>query len=354
MALQNLVWGLAQPFTGMLADRFGSLRVLLAGALVYAAGLVWMALSPTLAGFTWGNGVLVGIGLSGTAFGVVYGALSRLFAPQQRAWALGVAGAIGGLGQFLVVPWTQALLGGLGWGTVALVLAGCMAGLAPLALCLRDEPQLPAADEVQQSLAQAVREAFAHRGFWLLNAGFLACGFQLAFIGAHLPSYLLDQGLGAREAGACLAIIALANVAGTYLCSYAGVLARRKHVLALLYLVRSLAMAAFVWVPVSATSAYVFSFVMGLLWLGTAPLTNALVSQIFGVRYIATLFGFVFFGHQLGGFLGAWLGGVVFDAAHSYQWLWFASVALGLLAAVLHWPIDDRPVQRSGLAGVAA
>lgn len=350
LALQNLVWGLAQPFTGMIADRFGSLRVLLAGALVYAAGLAWMALSPTLAGFTWGNGVLVGMGLSGTAFGVVYGALSRLFAPQQRAWALGMAGAIGGLGQFVMVPSTQALLGGLGWSTVALVLAGCMAGLAPLALCLRGEAQAPAAHEAQQSLAQAIREAFAHRGFWLLNLGFLACGFQLAFIGAHLPSYLLDQGLGAREAGACLAIIALANVAGTYLCSHAGELARRKHVLALLYLVRALAMAVFVWLPVSAASAYVFSFVMGLLWLGTAPLTNALVSQIFGVRYIATLFGFVFFGHQLGGFLGAWLGGVVFDATHSYQWLWFASVALGLLAAVLHWPIDDRPLLRRPLA----
>ncbi|MDR3005595.1 MAG: MFS transporter [Acidovorax sp.] len=358
LALQNLVWGLAQPLTGMVADRFGAVRVLLLSAGLYALGLLVMALAPNTAWLTWGNGVLMGMALSGTAFAVVYGALSRLFAPAQRPWALGVAGAMGGLGQFLMVPLTQSLLASWPWQQVVMALALVMLAMAAMAPLLRAPAaaagHVPIAEPSAQSMGAAMRQALTHRGFWLLNAGFLACGFQRAFIAAHLPAYLLDQGLGAQQAGICLALVALANVPGSYVCSWVGGRMRRKHALALLYLIRSAAMLCFVWAPVSASSAYVFSIVMGFLWLGTVPLTNGLVSQVFGVRYLSTLFGLVFFGHQLGGFLGAWLGGVVYEATHSYLWLWWASIALGVLAAVLHWPINDAPAAQPVRGRLAA
>ncbi len=357
LAMQNLVWGLVQPFTGMIADRFGSARVILAGAVVYALGLALMAGSDTVAQYTLGSGLLVGIGLSGTAFGAVYGALSRMFPAQHRSWALGVAGAVGGLGQFCMVPTVQASINGAGWVTALMLLGGLMLVLSPLSMLLRDRVAAPAgAQQVRdQTMGEALREAFGHRGFWLLNFGFLACGFQLAFIAAHMPAYLVDKGLGAKEAGAALALIALANVIGTYTCGYLGGFLRRKYVLSAIYLIRSAAMLAFVTVPLSPATVYVFSFVMGLLWLGTVPLTNGLVSQVFGVRYITTLFGFVFFGHQVGGFLGVWLGGKVFDATHSYDLLWMASIAIGVVAAGLHWPINDKVIQRGPLpAGQAA
>lgn len=346
LALQNLIWGLTQPLTGMIADRFGALRVLIVSGIVYALGLVVMSYAGTAGYFTVGCGLLIGIGLSGTAFGAVYGALSRLFPANQRSWALGVAGAFGGLGQFCMVPLVQNLLGHLHWNAVLLVLAVITLAVTPFAFSLRDHPGLVSANEPQQSMGQAVREAMSHRGFWLLNTGFFACGFQLAFIAVHMPSYLIDKGLGASTAGAALALIALANIVGTYLCGYLGGILRRKYLLAGLYLVRSLAMLLFVAMPLTPASVYAFSLVIGLLWLGTVPLTSGLVSQVFGVRYITTLFGFVFFGHQLGGFLGVWLGGIVFDSMHSYQPLWIGSIVLGFLASALHWPINDGEVKR--------
>ncbi|MGU7775028.1 MFS transporter [Burkholderia sp. MR1-5-21] len=347
LALQNLVWGIAQPFTGMIADRFGSARVIVVGMLLYALGLVTMAHAASPGVFTAGAGLVIGIALSGSAFAAIYGALSRLFPAEQRGWALGVAGAIGGLGQFCMVPAAQSLIGGVGWMHAFIVLALVAVVLAPLAVLLRDRPAHAAgAQEHDQSIADAVREAFSHRGFWLLNAGFFACGFQLAFIATHLPAYLLDHGLPARHASVALALIALTNVAGTYACGHLGGLLRRKYVLSVLYLVRALAMAAFVAVPLSPASVYAFAAVMGFTWLGTVPLTNGVVSQVFGVRYIATLFGFVFFGHQLGSFFGVWLGAVVYDSAHSYLPLWIGSIALGVLAALLHLPIDDARVAR--------
>jgi MFS family permease len=348
LALQNLVWGLAQPLTGMVADRFGSRRVVAGGLLSYALGLLLMSQSATTTLFTLSAGLCVGVALSGTAFGAVYGALSRLVAPAQRAWALGMAGAVGGLGQFFAVPLSQGLIAGLGWAGALAALGLACALLLPCALPLRDRPAVAAAP--RQRLSSAVREAFTHRGFWLLNLGFLACGFQLAFIATHLPAYVLDRGLSGQHAVAGLALVALANAAGTYVLGALGGLHRRKHLLAGLYLARSLAMAAFVLLPLTPWSLYAFCAVMGFLWLGTVPLTNGLVAQVFGVQYIATLFGFVFFGHQLGAFLGVWLGGVVFDATRSYTPLWMASIALGLLAALLHWPIDDRPLVRAAPA----
>jgi MFS family permease len=346
IALQNLIWGLAQPLTGMISDRFGSRRVLFGGCALYALGLYLMAHASGSLQLALTGGVMIGIALSGTAFGTVYGALSRMVPPERRSWALGMAGAVGGVGQFAMVPLAQGLIGNVGWMAALVSLACVLAFTAPLAWSLDDSgaARRPAATE--QSMRAAIGEALSHKGFWLLNAGFFACGFQLAFITGHLPAYLLDKGLPATTGVAALAIVALANVAGTYLCGQLGGLYRRKHVLAWLYVVRAMAMLLFVVVPLSAASVYVFAAVMGLTWLGTVPLTNGLVSQMFGVKYISTLFGFVFVGHQLGGFLGVWLGGVVFDMTKSYDMVWTASVLIGLVAAALHWPIDDRAVAR--------
>lgn len=350
IAVQNLLWGLAQPLTGMWADRHGSRTVLAGGLVAYGLGLLGMSMAATPSDFTLSAGLCVGLALSGTAFGVVYGALSRMLSAERRSWGLGVAGAVGGLGQFLLVPISQGLIDAAGWAGALVVLAVLCALMLPCVLPLQDRP--PAHAPAPQSLRAALAEAFSHRGFWLLNLGFFACGFQLAFIASHLPAYLMDQGLRASDAVVGLAIIALTNVAGTYVCGWLGGHRRRKYLLSTIYLVRSAAMAVFVLLPVSVWSLYAFCAVMGLVWLGTVPLTNGLVSQVFGVRYITTLFGFVFLGHQLGAFFGVWLGGYVFDATRSYQPLWAISIALGVVAALLHAPIDDRELIRT--AGVPA
>lgn len=344
-ALQNLVWGLAQPFTGMIADRFGSARVLLAGCLVYALGLYLTMQAGTPLQLALGAGVVTGMALSATTFGIVYGALSRIVAPARRGWALGVAGAAGGLGQFAMVPFGQTLIAGYGWMTSLMLIAMLMTAVAPSGLMVDDRGTTESGARAQ-SIMEAIREAFSHRGFWLLNLGFLACGFQLAFIAGHLPAYLADKGMNGQSAVIALSLIALANTAGTYWCGVLGATYRRKHLLAYIYVLRSAAIALFVALPVSAVTLYAFSIAMGLLWLGTAPLTNGLVSQVFGLRYLSMLFGFVFVGHQVGGFFGAWLGGRVFDATGSYNPIWLASIMLGLIAAALHWPIDDRAVAR--------
>jgi MFS family permease len=329
--------------------------VIFTGAVLYALGLLVMAHAATTGVYTLGVGVLVGIALSGTAFGAVYGALSRLFPAEQRSWALGVAGTIGGLGQFCMVPLAQGMIGSIGWAAAIGVLAAVMLASAPLAAWLRDRPAAQGAEGgAGETIRAAVTEALSHRGFWLLNLGFFACGFQLAFIGAHLPAWLLDKGLGAREASMALAIIALANTVGTFLCGYAGGFLRRKYLLSGIYFVRAGAMALFVTLPLTPASLYVFALVMGLTWLGTVPLTNGIVSQVFGVRYITTLFGFVFFGHQLGSFFGVWLGALVYDATHSYALLWYGSIALGVISGLLHLPIDDRRVERFAVQGVQA
>jgi len=359
IALQNLIWGVAQPFTGMVADRFGSAKVMAVGVASYTLGLFLMSGAANPVGFTLSAGGLIGLGLSGTAIGAVYGALSRMIPPDRRSWALGLAGAIGGLGQFTMVPLVQSLIDTLGWATALVVLGTAMAALLPLTFHFQDRTSPTMAQDLhhshlQQSMPAALKEAFSHRGFWLLSLGFFACGFQLAFIASHLPSYLMDKGLGASDAVAGLAIIALTNVPGTYFCGHLGGLLRRKYLLSGLYIVRSAAMILFVLSPLSSYSLYAFCAVAGFFWLGTVPLTNGLVSQVFGVRYVATLFGFVFFWHQLGSSLGVWLGGYVFDATRSYDLMWAGSILIGLVAAALHYPIDDREIVRSPLAaGVA-
>jgi len=356
LAVQNLTWGIVQPFTGMIADRQGSAKVIAGGLVFYAVGLAGMAHATTPAGFMWTAGVCIGIALSGTAFAAIYGALSRLVPPERRSWALGVAGAVGGLGQFTMVPAAQWLIGGWGWVAALLAFAVVLTILLPLALPLREPANRlrdAGAPDANLSLRDALREAFTRPGFWLLNLGFLACGFQLAFIGTHLPAYLMDKGLRASDAVAALAIIALTNVMGTYVCGILGAHHRRKYLLAGIYLIRTAAIALFILVPLSTWSVYAFAAVMGFVWLGTVPLTNGLISQVFGVRYITTLFGFVFFGHQVGSFLGVWLGGVVFEATRSYDLIWLGAMALGVLSAALHWPIDDREIQRARPVGTA-
>jgi len=349
MAVQNLSWGVAQPFTGMIADRFGAARVVAASLALYALGLCAMAHAATPGAFVWSAGVCIGVALSGTAFGAVYGAINRLVAPARRSRALGVAGAIGGFGQFAMVPTAQVLMSRVGWVGALLALAALMAMLLPLAWPLREDAAAGApAVEREQALLPALREAFGHRGFWLLNAGFLACGFQLAFVATHLPAYVLDKGLRPVDGVAALAIVALANTLGTWFFGMLGATRRRKHLLAGIYLARTSAMALFVLLPTSPATLFAFAAVMGFVWLGTLPLTNGIVSQVFGVRYINTLFGFVFLGHQLGAFAGVWLGGVVFVATHSYDLMWLVAMALGVLAAALHWPIDDRALARTG------
>ncbi|SAI73714.1 transporter [Bordetella ansorpii] len=356
LAVQNLVWGLAQPFTGMVADRHGSAKVLALGLLAYAGGLVLMAHAGTPGAFALTHGVLIGMALSGTAFGTVYGALSRIFPEGQRAWAMAVAGALGGLGQFCMVPVAQGLLERADWQHAAVVLGVCLLALAPLAVLLRDRSGRGAAGiaVAQPSMAAAIGQALRHRDFWLLNVGFTACGFQLAFIATHMPAYLAERGLSVGQAGATLAIIALANIFGNYACARLGGRWPPRQVLSALYVARTLAIAVFVAVPVTPFSAYAFSAVMGFLWLGTVPLTNGVLSRIFGVRYIGTLFGLVFLGHQIGGFLGVWLGSLVYDAYRSYDLIWMASIALGLMAAWVHWPIDDRPSPQASTAGIAS
>jgi MFS family permease len=346
IALQNLVWGLAQPCAGMLADRFGSRPVLLGGCLLYAAGLALMAHAASGWQLALAGGVLIGMALACTAFGTVYGAISRLIAPERRGWAMGLTGAVAGVGQFIMVPTAQGLIGHYDWVGALVVLACALALAAPLAFALDDGAAASAPPAHAQSMREAIGEALSHRGFWLLNLGFVACGFQLAFIAGHLPAYLLDRGFPARTGVIALAIVALANVVGNYLCGHFGGLVRRKRMLSYLYQLRSLTMLAFIVAPISTASVYLFSFMMGLTWLGTVPLTNGLVSQIFGLRYISTLFGLVFVGHQVGGFLGVWLGAVVYDATRSYDLIWAGAVLLGLIAAVLHVPIDDRPLAR--------
>jgi MFS family permease len=346
IALQNLLWGLAQPFTGMIADKFGSGKVVAVGAILYAAGLLLMARSGTGQELWLSAGLLIGLGLSGTSFGVLYAVVAKAVEPAKRTTALGIVGALGSFGQFAMLPLNQALITTVGWAAALFALSFLAALMLPMSAVLaeRDAPA-PAATQ-RQSLTEALREAFAHSGFWLLTIGFLTCGFQLTAIATHLPAYLGDQKISANVGMTALALVGLFNVLGTYLCGYLGDRYRKKHLLSGLYLIRSGVIALFILLPVSPFTVYVFAAAMGLLWLGTVPLTNGVVAQIFGVQYVATLFGFVFFSHQVGGFLGAWVGGWIFDAAGSYSPMWMIAIVLGVVAGIVNWPIDDRQVRR--------
>lgn len=344
IAVQNLLWGFGQPFAGALADRYGSGRVLAAGGLLYGAGVMLMAQSTTPLMLHLTAGFMVGFGLAGASFAVVLAAISRRVPEERRSWALGIGTAAGSLGQFLIVPLGQAFLSAYGW-SVALVLLGlCALLIVPLSIVLTGRAQAQAGRE--QSLSEALREASGHPGYWYLISGFFVCGFHVAFIQTHLPAYLSDMGIAGGVAAWALALVGLFNIVGSYTAGVLGGRYSKKSLLSLLYLIRAAVITVFVLVPASQTTVLIFAALMGLLWLSTVPLTSGLVAQIFGPRYMATLFGIVFFSHQVGAFLGVWLGGYLFDATGSYQLVWWLSVGLGLLAALLHWPIDERPMPR--------
>ncbi|MDJ0712125.1 MAG: MFS transporter [Woeseiaceae bacterium] len=348
LALQNLTWGLAQPIAGMIADRFGTARVVFVGGVLYASGLVCASLSSTALGLTLGFGLLVGIGLSATTYAVVLGAVGRRFPPEKRTTALAIATLGGSIGIFLSVPITVSLVENLTWPialAVLAILAVLMCFMSPL-LAGKSE-----ADGPERSIRNSLKEALSHKGYVLLILGFFVCGFQLAFIGIHLPAYLLDRQLSEWLGGAALATIGAANIFGTLAFGALGDRLSKKNVLAVLYVIRAAVIAVFILTPQTAVSTLVFSAVIGFTWLGTVPLTTGIVAQIFGARHLATLVGVVFLMHQLGSFLGAWLGGLAFEQTGSYDVIWSSVIALGILAAILHWPIDEKPLfSRSCLA----
>lgn len=347
MAVQNLAWGLAGPVAGMLADRFGAFRVLAGGALLYALGLVLMALSPTGAAFTASAGLLIGVAQSGTTYAVVYGIIGRQIDPARRSWAMGVAAAAGSFGQFLMVPVEQWLIASFGWQQALMMLGGAALVIAPLARGLREPVAASGPARAQQSIGAALREAFGYRSFQWLMAGYFVCGFQVVFIGVHMPSYLKDHGLAPEVATTALALIGLFNVFGTYGAGALGQRLAKRHILATIYLLRSVTITLFLAAPLTPVSVYLFSAVMGVLWLSTVPPTNAVIAQIFGVQYLSMLGGFVFLSHQIGSFLGVWLGGRLYDATGSYDIVWWLAIALGVFAALANLPVREGPIART-------
>ena len=352
LAVQNLSWGIFGIFAGMAADRFGALRVVAVGAVLYALGLTGMALSSTALMFTLTTGVLIGAAQAGTTYAVIYGVIGRNIAADKRSWAMGVAAAAGSFGQFLMVPIESFFIGRLGWQTTLLVLGGAVLLIIPLALGLR-ESGLSAHHAARrgQSIGQALREALKYPSFQLLMAGYLVCGFQVVFIAVHMPSYLKDKGLSPQVAGYALALIGLFNVFGTYVAGTLGQRMAKRKILAAIYLSRAVVIAVFLAVPLSPASVYIFASVMGFLWLSTVPPTNALVAQIFGIEHLSMLGGFVFFAHQIGSFLGVWLGGYLYDRSGSYDIVWYLAIALGVLAALANLPVRETPIARSAPPG---
>lgn len=344
IALQNLVWGLAMPFAGAIADRKGAGRVIVTGGALYCLGLYAMAHATSPLLFNLSAGVLVGLGLSGTGFGVVLAVVARAFPPERRSIAVGAAGAAGSFGQFAMLPAGQALIATFGWMAALAGLAALAFVMVPLGGALAGRNA--AAHESNQSIGAALSEAAKHGGFWLLTGSFLVCGFQTIFIMVHLPAYLMDRGVSAQHAMAALATIGLFNILGSFAAGALGARFSRKWLLFWVYAVRAVAIALFVSLPVSLASIYLFGAVMGFTWLGTVPLTNSLVGQIFGLKYLSTLFSIAFLGHQLGAFAGAWAGGAVYDATGSYQIVWLATIALSLLAGAMCLPIDERAIVR--------
>ncbi len=351
LAVQNLSWGIVGVFAGMMADKFGAFRVLVVGALLYALGLLGMALSPTPLAFMLTTGVLIGAAQAGTTYAVVYGVIGRNIAPERRSWAMGVAAAAGSFGQFLMVPVEGMLIAALGWQQALMALAAAVLLIAPLAWGLREVSSTSGTGvHREQTIVQALREAFRYRSFQLLMAGYFVCGFQVVFIGVHLPSYLKDHNLSPQVASTALALIGLFNVFGTYAAGVLGQRLAKRHILATIYLARSVTITVFLLAPLTPWSVYLFASVMGVLWLSTVPPTNAVVAQIFGVAHFSMLGGFVFFSHQIGSFMGVWLGGVLYDRTGSYDVVWLIAIGLGVLAALVNLPVKENAIARHALA----
>ena len=350
IAIQNISWGIAGIFAGMVADKFGALRVIVAGAFVYALGLIGMAYAPTPLLFAASAGVLIGVAQAGTTYAVIYGVIGRNVAAERRSWAMGIAAAAGSFGQFLMVPTEGFLIGHLGWqeALVALGLAALL--IVPLAMGLR-EPGFAggALAKRDQTILQAAREAFKYPSFQMLVAGYFVCGFQVVFIGVHMPSYLKDKGLPPEVASYALALIGLFNVFGTYAAGVLGQKLKKKNILCFIYLARALVIAVFLLAPLTPLSVYVFAATMGLLWLSTVPVTNAAIAQIFGVAHLSMLSGFVFLSHQVGSFMGVWLGGLLYDRTGSYDLVWYIAIGLGIFAALINLPVKESAIQRGTL-----
>ena len=348
LALQNLLWGLGQPVAGAIADRFGVFRVMFVGALMYAGGLWMMRHAATPLSLDLGAGVLIGFGLSGSSFNLVLSAFSKLLPPEKRGIALGAGTAAGSFGQFLFAPFGVAMIDNFGWQAALTVFALLMLLIVPLSLALSTPPststEVPAAG--QQSFRTALAEAFGHRSYILLVLGFFTCGFQLAFITVHLPAYLVDRGVSTQTGGWVVAAIGLFNIVGSLGVGWLQNRFPKRYILSVIYFARAMSIVAFISFPITTFSAIVFGAATGLTWLSTVPPTSALVALMFGTRWFATLYGFAFVSHQVGGFLGVWLGGVVFEKFGSYTPIWWLSVLFGLLSALINLPIVEQPVAR--------
>ena len=344
LALQNLMWGIATPFAGALADRYGSARVLMAGAVAYAIGVVGMSFAGTPMLFHFAAGILVGVGIALSSFGIVMAALGRIVPPEKRSWAFGLATASGSLGQFIFSPTTGGLLAAYDWHTVLLILAASSLLIIPFAIPLlvqNSSGTKANAGETDLTMSQAIKLAFGHNSYLLLVAGFFVCGFQLAFVTVHLPPYLAEHGITKEFAGLAMGLIGLFNVVGSYTAGILGGRNDKRFPLSAIYLLRAIAIVAFISLPITQTTTLIFTATLGFLWLSTVPFTMQLVIVMFGTRYMATLYGFVFLSHQIGSFLGVWLGGKLYDVFGSYNPVWWMSVGLGVFAFLVHLPIRE-------------
>ncbi len=350
IALQNLIYGFAQPLTGMIADKFGAARVMAGGTILYALGLALMAHSTTGMELNLSAGLIVGIAMGCCGFSTVYGVIGRTVAPEKRSTAMGIVGATGSLGQFLMLPYGQVLINHLGWQQALLILALTVLVLLPLSTALVEEKTAQAKASFKQSIPAALREAFSHRGFVLICLAYTVCGFQLLFVSVHFPAYLIDQKMTPTTGMLALALIGLFNTFGSYTWGWLGGHYTKKYLLATLYFTRAMVVMAFILAPLSPMSVYLFSAALGFLWLGTAPITSALIAQIFGPRYLSTLTGCAFMFHQVGSFLGVWIGGRIFDASGSYTLMWWIIIAAGFGAALFTLPVDERQIPRAATA----
>ncbi|HEX9568533.1 MAG TPA: MFS transporter [Rhodospirillales bacterium] len=345
MALQNILWGVFTPLIGVVADKWGSGKMIVLGAVVYASGLAVMANADGSADLNLGGGLLMGFAQAATGFAVVLGAVARRVPSHRRSVALGIASAGGSFGQFYMAPVSQGLIGAVGWGTALLYIAALATVMSVLAAALTGRASDVTEGDASQTVGEAMREAGRHSGYLYLTAGFFVCGFQISFVAVHLPAFLQDLGFGLETGAIAIALIGLFNIVGTYGAGALGGRYSKKYLLSSLYFLRALVIAVFLVMPKTEMAVLVFAAALGILWLGTVPLTSGLVGQIFGVRYMSTLFGIVFLSHQLGSFIGVWWGGVAFDTTGSYDQVWMASIVLGIAAGLLHLPIAEAPLR---------
>ncbi len=349
MAIQNLLWGIGVPVAGAIADRWGPGLVIAVGAVLYGMGVAGMAVSDSGLAFHLTGGLLAGTGVAFTSFSLALASIARVVSPERRSLALGFGTSAGSLGQVIFSPISQALIANYGWYDALVLLSFLTLVMIPLAFTLPSTGKAPGEPDSNQTMGEALGEAMNHRGFVLLTVGFFVCGFHVAFMTTHFPAYVTDIGLPSQVGAYALSIVGLVNIAGAFLAGAVGQRFSKKSSLAVIYFGRAVVIAGLLMAPVSEITIYVFAFTMGFFWLSTVPLTTAIVGQIFGLKFMATLFGVVFFSHQVGSFLGVWLGGVLYDRTGSYDMMWYAGIFFGVFAAIVHMPIDEKPLPRLAL-----